>query len=168
MNNEEKNTFAKKQITEAFLHLLNDRELSQITIVQITTEAKVSRNSFYRNYQDKEEILLKHIKHLITRWNAEYDLNNNQSDKEMFGSLFHHLKEKRDFYLLLKKRNLFHLFLSVFVEIYGAKREYDNMGAYAASFIAYGVYGWIEEWIGRGMQESAETMSALLATSGMK
>ena len=26
----------------------------------------------------------------------------------------------------------------------------------------------IEEWIGRGMQESAKTMAALLATNGMK
>lgn len=29
-------------------------------------------------------------------------------------------------------------------------------------------FGWIEEWIGRGMQESAKTMAALLATNGMK
>ncbi|WP_428829623.1 TetR-like C-terminal domain-containing protein [Paenibacillus riograndensis] len=42
------------------------------------------------------------------------------------------------------------------------------MTAYVTSFIAYGTYGWIEEWIGRGMQESAEAMSSLLSSHGMK
>lgn len=42
------------------------------------------------------------------------------------------------------------------------------MAAYVTSFIAYGTFGWIDEWIGRGMQESAETMEALLASYGMK
>lgn len=168
MNNEEKNTFAKEQITKATIKLLMEYELSQISISQITTKAQVSRNSFYRNYVDKEDILLKHINNLISKWDADYQLINNDSNAELFGSLFKHLKEHRDFYLLLKKRNLFYLFLNTFIKLYGSKTEYDNMTAYVTSFIAYGTYGWIEEWIGRGMQESAESMSALLSTHGMK
>ncbi|UOQ83576.1 TetR/AcrR family transcriptional regulator [Gracilibacillus salinarum] len=168
MNNEEKNTFVMDQITEATIKLLKEYRLSQITISQITTKAQVSRNSFYRNYVDKEDILLKHINHLISRWDADYQLVNNESNAELFGSLFKHLKEHSDFYLMLKKQNLFHLFLSVFIELYGAKTEHDNMAAYVTSFITYGTYGWIEEWIGRGMQESAESMSALLSSHGMK
>ncbi|RCX16410.1 TetR family transcriptional regulator [Fontibacillus phaseoli] len=168
MNNEEKNTFVKEQITEATLKLLMKYELSQISISQITTKAQVSRNSFYRNYVDKEDILLKHIKNLISKWDSDYQLVNNDSNVELYGSLFKHLKENSDFYLLLKKRNLFYLFLNTYIELYGSKTEYDNMTAYVTSFIAYGTYGWIEEWIGRGMQESAETMSSLLSSHGMK
>lgn len=168
MNNEEKNTFVKEQITKATLKLLMQFELSQISISQITTEAQVSRNSFYRNYIDKEDILLKHIKNLILKWNLDYQLINNDSNAELYGNLFKHLKENDEFYLLLKKRSIFYLFLNVFIELYGAKAEYDNMTAYVTSFIAYGTYGWIEEWIGRGMQESAETMSSLLSSHGMK
>lgn len=168
MNNEEKNTFVKRQITEATIKLLMKNELSQISISQITTNAQVSRNSFYRNYVDKEDILKKHIKSLISKWDLDYQLTNNDSNSELYGRLFEHLKENADFYLLLKKRNLFHLFLNVFIELYGSKTEYDNMAAYVTSFIAYGTYGWIEEWIGRGMEESAETMSSLLSSNGMK
>lgn len=168
MNNEEKNTFVKKQITEATIKLLMEFELSQISIGQITTKAQVSRNSFYRNYVDKEDILQKHIKNLISKWDADYGQINKESNAELYGSLFQHLKENSDFYLLLKKRNLFHLFLNTFIELYGSKTEYDNMAAYVTSFITYGTYGWIQEWIGRGMQESAETMSSLLSSHGMK
>ncbi|MET3938092.1 AcrR family transcriptional regulator [Paenibacillus sp. PvP094] len=168
MNNEEKNTFVKQQITEAAIQLLVEYDLSQISIRQITAKAQVSRNSFYRNYVDKEDILMKHIKNLISKWDAEYQLVNKDSNAELYGSLFKHLKENSVFYQLLKKRNLFHLFLNTYIALYGPKTEYDNMTAYVTSFIAYGTYGWIEEWIGRGMQESAETMSSLLSLHGMK
>ena len=41
------------------------------------------------------------------------------------------------------------------------------MWAYTKSFIAYGTYGWIEEWINRGMQESAGAMAEMLSSYGM-
>lgn len=50
----------------------------------------------------------------------------------------------------------------------GPKAEYDNMSAYVTSFMSYGTYGWINEWIARGMQESAEKMAELLSSHGMK
>lgn len=168
MNNEEKNSYVKEQITQATILLLKEYQLSQITISQIITQAQVSRNSFYRNYSNKEEILAKHIKNLTTKWEADYKATSNDSNAELYGSLFKHLKEHSEFYILLKKQNLFHLFLNVYIELFGAKTEYDNMRAYVTSFITYGTYGWIEEWIARGMQESAETMSALLSLHGMK
>ncbi|BCN31673.1 TetR-like C-terminal domain-containing protein [Anaeromicropila herbilytica] len=168
MNNEEKNSYVKKQITDTTIELLKQHEFSNISISQITSSSQVSRNSFYRNYTDKEDILFKHIRQLVTSWNAEYQKQNKDSNAELYGSLFTHLKENSEFYLLLKKRNLFHLFLKVLIEQSGPKPEYDNMAAYVTSFITYGTYGWIEEWIGRGMQESAETMSTLLSSHGMK
>ena len=54
------------------------------------------------------------------------------------------------------------------METYGPKAEYENMWAYTTAFISYGTYGWIMEWISRGMQESAETMADMLAKHGMK
>jgi hypothetical protein len=50
----------------------------------------------------------------------------------------------------------------VLVQICGPKPEYPNLGAYTAAFISYGLYGWVEEWIARGMQESPEEMAELL------
>lgn len=168
MNNEEKNTYVKKQIINITVELLKKYEFHNISISQITGCANVSRNSFYRNYTNKEEILLNHIHQLIADWNTEYQKQNKDSNAELYGSLFKHLSDNRDFYLLLKKRNLFYLFLNVMLEYFGPKPEYDNMTAYTTSFITYGTYGWVEEWISRGMQESSETMSALLSSNGMK
>ncbi|MFV0558864.1 MAG: TetR-like C-terminal domain-containing protein [Enterococcus sp.] len=109
-----------------------------------------------------------HVRHLFVTWNNEWVKQNNASNAELFGSLFQHLKEDSPFYLLLHKRNLFHLFLQIMFEQNGPKAEYDNMSAYVTSFMSYGTYGWINEWIARGMQESAEKMAELLSSHGMK
>ncbi|MBM6382994.1 MAG: TetR/AcrR family transcriptional regulator [Paenibacillus sp.] len=168
MGNEERNAYVKIQITNALIELLKERELSNISISDITTTAQVSRNSFYRNYSEKEDILLDHIHSILQGWRLDYENDGHQTNEEMYGSLFAHLKENSDFYLLLKKRGLFHLFLDVFLSIFGSKPDQDNLSAYIVSFIAYGTYGWIEEWIGRGMQESAESMTALLSSQGKR
>ena len=86
----------------------------------------------------------------------------------MYGSLFQHLKDHAEFYLLLKQRNLMHLFLEVFLDRNGPSTDDPNMWAYTKAFITYGTYGWIEEWISRGMQESSEAMAEMLSAHGMK
>ena len=50
----------------------------------------------------------------------------------------------------------------IHIWICGPKPEYPNLGAYVAAFISSGLYGWIEEWFARGMQESAEEMTEML------
>ncbi len=168
VNNEEKNTYAKTQVKNATIALLKERELDDISIGLISETAQVSRNAFYRNYKNKEEIVFEYIRDMILAWDQEYKKEGKDSNSEMYGSFFMHLSDNREFYLLLKKRNLFHLFLRVMISLFGPKPEYDNTWAYTTAFISYGTFGWIEEWISRGMQESAETMTALLSSVGMK
>ena len=50
----------------------------------------------------------------------------------------------------------------------GAKPEQPNVVAYTSAFIAFGLYGWIEEWFKRGMQESPEEMARLWEATQQK
>ncbi len=65
MNNSEKNTFVKNRITETFIKLLEQKRFDEISICEITDCAQVSRNSFYRNYSKKEDILVCYIEQLL-------------------------------------------------------------------------------------------------------
>ena len=67
MDNLEKNTYVKKEITKALLSLLQKKDLNDITIRELTLEAGVGRVSFYRNYKTKEEILEQYIEMLILK-----------------------------------------------------------------------------------------------------
>lgn len=124
--------------------------------------AGVHRVSFYRSYGEKEDILREYLLGLFGEWTAEYDRQERHSDDDLCVHLFAHLCEYRDFYRLLSRRGLLCLLKDVLVQICGPKPEYPNLGAYTAAFISYGLYGWIEEWVARGMRESPEEMAALL------
>ena len=63
--------------------------------------------------------------------------------------------------MLIQMRGLFHLFKESYLTLWGPSETMDNMTAYT------GILGWIEEWLKRGMCESAETMSTLLSMHGM-
>ncbi len=165
MGNIEKNTFVREAITNTTILLLKEKDLEKISISEIVSSAQVSRNSFYRNYSDKEDILRQRVAFLLGKWNNEHQ--NVTSISKIYGDLFEHLKQNSDFYLLLKQKNLFYLFQQEYLHFFGPKPESDNTWAYAISFIAHGTLGWIEEWIGRGMQESADSMAKLLAERGM-
>lgn len=168
MNNQTKNTYVKKQITNTLIKMLEDRELNDIKIVEITDKAEVSRNSFYRNFIDKEDILRKYFYQLLFIWKEEWDQKNSDSNAELFGNLFMYLKQHSDVMVLIQKRGLFHLFKESYLILWGPSNSMDNISAYTFAFISNGILGWIEEWVKRGMCESAETMSSLLSMYGMK
>lgn len=168
MGNKERNNFVKQSITKTTICLLSEKELSSISISEICSAANVSRNSFYRNYDSVQDILKGHVRNLLTDWDTTYKASGKNTNYELYGSLFGHLKENSDFYLLLEQRGLFDLVLDVLLELFGPKPELPNMWAYTISFIQYGTYGWIKEWISRGMQESEDEMAKLLSEHGMK
>lgn len=168
MGNKERNSFVKQEITNAAIRLLEEKDLASISVSEICSSADVSRNSFYRNYASCEDIFKQEVSHLLSSWDSDYKASGSNTNYELYGSLFGHLKKHNSFYLLLQKRNLSYLLLDVLLEMNGPKPELSNMWAYTVSFIQYGTYGWILEWMKRGMQESADEMAKMLSEHGMK
>lgn len=167
MGNQDRNSYVCRAITDATVRLLEDYELDQISVSQIVAEAQVSRNSFYRNYASKEDILLDRTKELLVAWGSAWEEDGDGSNARMYASLFAHLKEHGDYYQLLERRGLFRLVLDAMLDRTGPTPELDDMWAYTTAFITYGTYGWIKEWMHRGMQESADQMAAMLVAHGM-
>ena len=56
-SNQEANQITRESIETALLHLMEKKDLPQISISELVKKAGVSRNAFYRNYKSKEEIL---------------------------------------------------------------------------------------------------------------
>ena len=162
MDNTEKNSYVKKQITNALLSLLKEKELKDISISEITTTAQVSRVSFYRNYNDKDTIIKDYIHLTLNEWNKNHPKTEEHTEDDILGDIFAYITEYKDFYLLLRDRGIFYFLKDIIMDALGPKAEYPNFDAYTTAFIANGIYGWIEEWFLRGMQESGEEMTRLL------
>ena len=162
MDNSEKNKHVTREITNAMLELLEEKDINEISISEITSKAQVGRVSFYRNYKNKEEILERYVFSIVKKWKNENETENTLPN-DLLKKLFEHIIEYKQFYTMLYQKNLFHIFRDVLKDTITSKKEsLSNIEAYATAFISYGIYGWIEEWLARGMKESAEEIYTLL------
>ncbi len=162
MNNKEKNTYVKEQITKAMLKMLDSKTIADISVRDLCREAGVGRASFYRNYETKEDVVSEYAGALIKEWGKEFENDPASSPYNVFGSLFAHYKKHAKFYTMLCRQNMSYLMLDTIKEKVGLVAELSNQEAYGKAFFAYGLYGWVLEWIGRGMRETPDEINRIL------
>lgn len=165
MNNEQKNTYVKKQITAALLALLKEKPLSAISISELTSKAEIGRVSFYRNYQSMEDILKQESDRLIKEWGRLYESNPESSPETLFPSLFDFYRDHKEFYTTLYDAGMSSIMMETIINTIHITPEMQNLEAYMKSFWAYGIYGWMIEWIRRGMQESGNELLTLFTSA---
>lgn len=167
MSNEGRNAYVLRHITDALLELLKEKTLSEISISELCESARVGRASFYRNFGNKEDILKAHLNEIFQEWVNEYEKVQGRPLNELIQTLFAHFEKHWDFYSLLNERGYIPLLKDTVIGIFGLNPELPALEAYAKAYVAYSLYGWIEVWFQRGMQESAEEMATLLKAQGL-
>ena len=168
MNNEQKNTYVKKRITAALLALLKEKPLSEISVSELTSRAEIGRVSFYRNYGSKEDILKEESDRLIREWGRLYESNPESAPETLFPSLFDFYRDHKDFYTTLYHAGMSSIMMDTIVGTIRITPEMQNLEAYMKSFWAYGIYGWMLEWIKRGMQESGKELLTLFSLANKR
>ena len=161
MKKEENNTYVKKQITQALLKLMETHVFEEIKITNIVKEAMVGRASFYRNFTNKEDVIKQYLIQLIKEWEEKLKLEQRE-ESDWIENLFGLYKNYSEVYKLLYRSNLSYLVLENIKEVCGPKAEQDDLQAYFNSWLAPGLFGWINEWIVRGMKESPKEMAQLI------
>ena len=67
----EANLRVKRNIVRALIELMQKKNYSDISVSEITALAGVSRISYYRNYDSKEDILTESLESLMTHFSEE-------------------------------------------------------------------------------------------------
>ena len=57
-----------ESITQAMAAMIVDRRFEDISITELVRRAGVSRNSFYRNFRDKDDVLRRYIEGETEEW----------------------------------------------------------------------------------------------------
>lgn len=166
-SNKARNAYVIEHITDSLLKLLRDKPIGDISISELCDTASIGRASFYRNFESKEDILRKYINKLFKEWTDEAGQKDNRPLNESLGLLFAHFEKHRDFYSLLNERELVFLLKDVIIGLCGPKPEYSKAEAYASAYVSYALYGWIEVWFQRGMQETAEEIAEMFKEHGL-
>ena len=166
-SNKARNAYVIEHITDALLELLRDKPIEAVSISELCGLAGIGRASFYRNFESKEDILRGYINKIFKEWTNEADGKDNIPLSELLGFLFEHFEKHRDFYSLLNERNLAYLLKDVIIGLCGPKPEHSKVEAYARAYVSYALYGWIEVWFQRGMQETAEEIAEMFKEQGL-
>ena len=165
MNNQEKNTYVRSQILAALLKMMQEQPFADISISALVDTAQVGRASFYRNFTDKEDVLRQENARLTAQWKQSYEAEERAAPNELLISLLDFYKEHFDFYLALYRAGLSDMLLQTLLEQSEITPELPNALAYLKSSIAYMLYGWIVEWMKRGMPESGTELARMIADS---
>lgn len=153
-------TYVQAQVTATLLKMMETDSYQTISISELAYAANVSRSSFYRNFTDKDDVLRRHMQALLDAWKKDFGAVPGQ---DFSASLLRHFYENRDFYLLLYRSGLAWMLHENIKNACKVNADAPPVFAYAAAAVAGALFGWIDEWISRGMVETPEELERLAA-----
>ena len=162
-NNQEKNTYVRKQILNTLLRMMKEQDFDSIVISDLTKQAGVGRASFYRNYADKKDVLIQEAERLHKEWKEQFESEEHTEANELLISLLDFYKAHSVFYLSLYDVGLTSIIQDSIVDQKAITPDMPNAIAYLQSSLAYMVYGWVIEWVKRGMMESGTELAMMFA-----
>ncbi len=171
MNIERKNQankLARECIVTALMQLLKEKPLSAISISELTERAGVSRMTYYRNYQSKEDIFSSYLEEALADYQKE--ARELLLDKQIYDSanLFHcfsYFEKHKEFLDGLFKSGLGHLLLtaiSKYIIDFWYKPEDGMETYYGLQAFAGALYNLYISWSSNGAKETPEELVRLL------
>lgn len=161
MNNQEKNTYVRIHILNSLLDMLKTQDISEISVSELVSKAEVGRASFYRNYQTKEDVLREEAERLNNELKCICKDDDSSDIRLRLMRTLDFYKLHTDFYLTLYNAGLKQIIQDSIVDETIISSDLSAPIAYTLSAFSYLIYGWIIEWIRRGMCESSEELVAL-------
>ncbi len=160
--NKKKNSYVRKQMLDTLLEMLKTKKIDDIVISDFIEKAGIARVSFYRNYSSLKDILVQEESYMFNEWHNDYDVRNKDNSLDFNAELLDFYKSHSDFYLALYDSGLENIIMNTIVSSAHISGNDSNPVAYLKSSIAYMIYGWVHEWMKRGMQESGTELSEMI------
>lgn len=153
--------YIENQICNTLINLLKEKELDKLTVKEVCLKAEVGRASFYRYYNSLGEVLFKNSLKLMMEWETQLEEDPQMSADRLFETLFSHFQVHKEFYSILYRYQQTQVILDTIKDKIELTENIPNESAYGKSFFAYAIFGWINEWISRGMSESPAQLNQL-------
>lgn len=166
--NNPENIFVRECITEALIKLIKTKPLSEIRITELTKTAGVSRMSYYRNFNSKEEIFSSYFSIILDRYDAaEKQLYQNgiYYDKEHMVHYFRFILAHKDFLSAVTNNGYEYIFLNAITEYILNKWQRDKtnrMEYYTLHAFAGSLYNLYVSWTKNNFEETPEEMAEVL------
>ena len=165
----------KKILTQALTELLQQKQVNEITVKELTDLADMNRGTFYLYYKDIYDMLGKIQDEMFEKLNAIFALRTDEEvteqTKPILLDLFRFIEENQEMCRVLLSPNGNMSFLHRLNEVLREKCLHLYLGSepvaneedfdYRYSFVVYGCAGIIRSWVGRNCPEKPEQMAEL-------
>ena len=165
----------RKILTQALTELLQQKQVNEITVKELTDLADMNRGTFYLYYKDIYDMLEKIQDEMFRKLDAIFALREDEKvteqTKPILLDLFRFIEENQEMCRVLLSPNGDMSFLHRLNEVLREKCLHMYMGAepaaneedfdYRYSFVVYGCAGIIRSWVGRNCAEAPEQMAEL-------
>lgn len=141
-----------ESLAEALLQLMEKKPFSDISISELCTRAGVGRVSFYRNYNNMQDILSAYLTKCMDEWWAEFIKQPQEYFRDHFWSeLLKQYRKNESLITLIYQNDLSYIIKDHVFSCCGPKPEHDEKTALTYAMLAGMIYGLVDEWIRRGM-----------------
>ncbi len=157
-----RNIQVKNDIANAFIELLKRADFDKISVVDIITKAQVARNSFYRNFENKDDILRYYIGTATDKWLSQTDENyitlTKNGLKEYIIFLFSHMYEYRAITEILMKNGKMFLLEDEFDKRFSARLS-EKYSPWEIAYKVGGVYKLFRYWAETGYEKTPQEVA---------
>ena len=155
---------SRQRIEDAFMQLIQHRELKEISVTELCQTASVNRTTFYANYvdlYDLAEAVQKHLEEEVRNlYQEEWEHGSGSHD---FLKLFRHIRENPLFYKTYFKLNRDGNFRFADYSIEEAASRFDSRHIeYHIAFFGNGLNAVIRKWLDNGCRETPEEMVSII------
>ncbi|MDF2942808.1 MAG: putative transcriptional regulator, AcrR family [Herbinix sp.] len=159
---------SKMYLVTALLELMAKKDYESITIKELTDRAKLSRRTFYTNFETKDDILKYQFDILVNEYIEILQTYEDLTPKDIAREYFNYWFSHRDLLLLLKKNNL-PILIKVFMEflrnmnslpIIKNRRFVDSeLQYYDSVFVAGGLWNMLNVWVENDFEKNCDEMT---------
>lgn len=162
---------SKQWMEDSLLQLMRTEKFTEITIQEITDHANLSRRTFYRNFESKEDILKGRFSKIWSEYEQNLRRMENRSASRVGLMFFSVMQEHFDFLALVNRQNLLPLFLAevdelfpdLFHDIKGSRLPYSAESIqYALAFSTGGFMRILTKWLNDRPLKSPQEMSGIV------
>ena len=165
MNNAEQKLFFQACLYDVLMKLMQAKKFDKISVGELCEAAGVSRMTYYRSYNNKEDILLQHLDECFAVYLAELPV------QDFFGvalSFFQFWQGQERQFLIAVVRSglsaqLMDRFYGYLDQIIPQMVPSEEVQPFVKSFLAGGLYKMLMDWMKTGTQAAPEEMAAFLA-----
>jgi len=155
------NETVKEAIMQSFIDLLRQKHYRSITISEIVEHRGVGRSSFYRNFKDKDDILIQYLLKLYEFPMDKHGIDDVEKLREFLIARFRQFRDSQDLFDIMRENHVMcplNTYLMACLvsnaAVFGTSRTRHQ----SAFFTGAGI-GMLVQWIEDGFKESEEELA---------